>query len=118
ARLPRPRPAIKGFTGQLPILLTHLHLDHIQGLMFFAPMFEPGAEITVWGPASPGAALLDRIAGHISGGGGARAAVPPRRPDHRRGAGLAGGLTAAPQRALHHRAARAHRGPRAAVPRL
>ena len=23
----------------LHILLTHLHLDHIQGLMFFAPMF-------------------------------------------------------------------------------
>jgi phosphoribosyl 1,2-cyclic phosphodiesterase len=58
--------AMKGFTGQLHILLTHLHLDHIQGLMFFAPMFEPGAEITVWGPASPEASLLDRIARYIS----------------------------------------------------
>ena len=25
------------------VLLTHLHLDHIQGLMFFAPLFSPGA---------------------------------------------------------------------------
>jgi phosphoribosyl 1,2-cyclic phosphodiesterase len=58
--------AMQGFTGPLHILLTHLHLDHIQGLMFFAPMFQPGAEITVWGPASPEASLLDRIARYIS----------------------------------------------------
>jgi phosphoribosyl 1,2-cyclic phosphodiesterase len=58
--------SMQRFTGPLHILLTHLHLDHIQGLMFFAPMFEPGAEITVWGPASPEASLLDRIARYIS----------------------------------------------------
>ncbi len=29
------------------ILLTHLHLDHIQGLMFFAPAFRPRSEITI-----------------------------------------------------------------------
>ena len=52
--------------GPLHILLTHLHLDHIQGLMFFAPMFQPDAEIVVWGPASPEATLLDRIARYIS----------------------------------------------------
>jgi ribonuclease BN (tRNA processing enzyme) len=50
----------------LSILLTHLHLDHIQGLMFFAPMFNPDAEIAVWGPASPEASLEDRIARYIS----------------------------------------------------
>jgi phosphoribosyl 1,2-cyclic phosphodiesterase len=48
------------------ILLTHLHLDHIQGLMFFAPMFRPESEITIWGPASPEASLQDRIARYIS----------------------------------------------------
>ena len=48
------------------ILLTHLHLDHIQGLMFFAPAFWPEAEITIWGPASPEASLVDRIARYIS----------------------------------------------------
>ena len=58
--------SMQKFTGPLHILLTHLHLDHIQGLMFFAPMFQPGGEITVWGPASPEASLLDRIARYIS----------------------------------------------------
>ena len=48
------------------ILLTHLHLDHIQGLMFFPPCFRADAEITVWGPASPEASLEDRIARYIS----------------------------------------------------
>nr|WP_249012409.1 MBL fold metallo-hydrolase [Conexibacter sp. DBS9H8] len=48
------------------ILLTHLHMDHIQGFMFFPPMFEAGSEIVVWGPASPEASLRDRIARYIS----------------------------------------------------
>jgi phosphoribosyl 1,2-cyclic phosphodiesterase len=50
----------------LHILLTHLHLDHIQGLMFFAPVFRPESEIVVWGPASPEASLRDRIGRYIS----------------------------------------------------
>src|SRR6266536_2467361 len=48
------------------ILLTHLHLDHIQGLMFFAPMFDPDAEIVIYGPAASEAPLRDRIARYIS----------------------------------------------------
>jgi phosphoribosyl 1,2-cyclic phosphodiesterase len=48
------------------ILLTHLHLDHIQGLMFFAPAFRPESEIFIWGPASTEASLRDRIARYIS----------------------------------------------------
>ncbi len=48
------------------ILLTHLHLDHIQGLMFFAPLFRPESEIVVWGPASPEASLRERIGRYIS----------------------------------------------------
>jgi phosphoribosyl 1,2-cyclic phosphodiesterase len=48
------------------ILLTHLHLDHIQGLMFFAPAFRPESEIIIWGPASPEASLQDRVARYIS----------------------------------------------------
>jgi phosphoribosyl 1,2-cyclic phosphodiesterase len=50
----------------ISILLTHLHLDHIQGLMFFAPLFRPESEIVIWGPASPEASLVDRIARYIS----------------------------------------------------
>jgi phosphoribosyl 1,2-cyclic phosphodiesterase len=48
------------------ILLTHLHMDHIQGLMFFAPAFKPASEIVIWGPEAPDASLRDRIARYIS----------------------------------------------------
>jgi phosphoribosyl 1,2-cyclic phosphodiesterase len=48
------------------IMLTHLHLDHIQGLMFFAPAFQPGADLTIWGPAALDSSLEDRIARYIS----------------------------------------------------
>jgi ribonuclease BN (tRNA processing enzyme) len=48
------------------LLLTHLHLDHIQGLMFFPPCFQEDSSITIWGPASPEASLEDRIARYIS----------------------------------------------------
>jgi ribonuclease BN (tRNA processing enzyme) len=51
---------------RINILLTHLHLDHIQGLMFFPPCFRADAEITIWGPASPEASLEDRVARYIS----------------------------------------------------
>src|SRR5436309_525543 len=52
--------------GHIHILLTHLHLDHIQGLLFFAPLFEPGAEITIWGPSAAGISLKRRIARYLS----------------------------------------------------
>src|SRR5918999_4104625 len=55
------------YGGNTPcVLLTHLHLDHIQGLMFFPPCFRPEAQITIWGPASPEASLEDRVARYIS----------------------------------------------------
>jgi phosphoribosyl 1,2-cyclic phosphodiesterase len=53
-------------TARIHILLTHLHLDHIQGLMFFPPCFRAESEITIWGPASPEASLEDRVARYIS----------------------------------------------------
>jgi phosphoribosyl 1,2-cyclic phosphodiesterase len=52
--------------GRINILLTHLHLDHIQGLMFFPPCFREESEITIWGPSSPEATLENRIARYIS----------------------------------------------------
>jgi phosphoribosyl 1,2-cyclic phosphodiesterase len=58
-----------GIAAKLPtinILLTHLHLDHIQGLMFFAPCFRSESTITIWGPSSPEASLEARIARYIS----------------------------------------------------
>jgi phosphoribosyl 1,2-cyclic phosphodiesterase len=52
--------------ARVNILLTHLHLDHIQGLMFFAPAFRPSSEMVIWGPKAPEASLRDRIARYIS----------------------------------------------------
>ena len=37
--------AIDPSVERLHILLTHLHMDHIQGLGFFAPFFRPSGEI-------------------------------------------------------------------------
>ena len=35
---------------QAPILLTHYHWDHLQGLPFFTPLYVPGATPTIWAP--------------------------------------------------------------------
>ncbi len=32
------------------VFLTHAHWDHIQGLPFFPPIFQPGNRFTIWGP--------------------------------------------------------------------
>ncbi len=51
---------------RLNILLTHLHMDHILGLGFFAPIFNPDMEIHIWGPASTTLNLLSRITRYLS----------------------------------------------------
>ena len=55
-----------GRCRRLDLLLTHLHLDHIQGLMFFAPFFDPEVEVTIWGPPAAGRTLRERLARYIS----------------------------------------------------
>ena len=58
--------ALEGRCRRLHLLLTHLHFDHIQGLLFFAPFFDPDAEITVWGPPAAERALRKRLARYLS----------------------------------------------------
>jgi len=58
--------AMTGRSRRVHILLTHLHLDHIRGLLFFAPFFDPDAEVTVWGPPASGRTLRERVARYIS----------------------------------------------------
>jgi phosphoribosyl 1,2-cyclic phosphodiesterase len=47
---------------RIDILITHLHADHIEGLRFFDPMWDPSVELNVWGPPSPIRGLRSRIA--------------------------------------------------------
>ncbi|HEX5001707.1 MAG TPA: MBL fold metallo-hydrolase [Bacteroidia bacterium] len=51
---------------RIDILLTHLHLDHIQGLGFFQPLFDPSMEIHIWGPASSSRTLHARLSRYLS----------------------------------------------------
>jgi phosphoribosyl 1,2-cyclic phosphodiesterase len=47
---------------QVNLLLTHLHLDHVEGLRFFAPLWDERVTVDVWGPPSPISSLPERIA--------------------------------------------------------
>jgi len=55
-----------GHDGPIHMLLTHLHLDHVEGLGFFAPFWEPGVELHIWGPGSPLHKLEERISRFVS----------------------------------------------------
>ena len=51
---------------RIDVLLTHLHLDHIQGLGFFKALFEPGLEVHIYGPASSSNTLHSRLSKYLS----------------------------------------------------
>jgi hypothetical protein len=38
---------------RVDLLLTHLHVDHLEGLGMFAPIWSPETELHIWGPPSP-----------------------------------------------------------------
>jgi len=59
--------------SRVDILLTHLHMDHIQGLGFFAPMFDPAIDVHIWGPGSAGFSLEQLLGRYLS---------PPLFPVH------------------------------------
>ena len=51
---------------EVHLLLSHLHMDHLQGLGFFRPLYQPEVEVHVWGPPSPTHTLRDRIGSYLS----------------------------------------------------
>ena len=60
---------------RIHVLLSHLHMDHIQGLGFFAALFNPEVETHLWGPAQAAWELRHRLARYLS---------PPLFPVHLR----------------------------------
>ena len=58
---------------RIDILLTHLHMDHIQGLGFFVPLFRADIEVHIWGPGSATLHLQQRLMRYLS---------PPLFPVH------------------------------------
>jgi phosphoribosyl 1,2-cyclic phosphodiesterase len=48
------------------LCLTHLHLDHLEGLRFFAPLWDEDVTVDVWGPPSQLLSLRQRIARYFS----------------------------------------------------
>jgi phosphoribosyl 1,2-cyclic phosphodiesterase len=51
---------------RMDIFLTHFHMDHLQGLGFFAPLFNPDMEVHIWGPPSTTMTLHRRLARYLS----------------------------------------------------
>jgi phosphoribosyl 1,2-cyclic phosphodiesterase len=55
-----------GDVQRVDVLLTHFHMDHIQGLGFFEPLFRPGLEAHLWGPPSATLDLRTRLSRYLS----------------------------------------------------
>lgn len=52
---------VKRGTRCIHLFLTHLHFDHLEGLRFFAPLWDDEVTLEIHGPRSPVLSLNDRI---------------------------------------------------------
>ncbi|MCP3976866.1 MAG: MBL fold metallo-hydrolase [bacterium] len=52
--------------SRIDLLLSHLHMDHIQGLGFFTPLYAPDIEVHIWGPVSATQDLRSRLTRYLS----------------------------------------------------
>jgi phosphoribosyl 1,2-cyclic phosphodiesterase len=51
---------------EVHLLLTHLHMDHVEGFPFFSLLWSPETKLNVWGPPSPMLSLKERLAKYMS----------------------------------------------------
>lgn len=58
--------ALTSDVARVDILLSHLHMDHVQGLAFFEGLYRTGAEIHIWGPGSHRSTLGRRLSTYFS----------------------------------------------------
>lgn len=58
--------AIPDDAKRIDILISHLHMDHVQGLGFFEPLYRSTIEIHVWGPPSTMTSLHGRLSRYLS----------------------------------------------------
>ena len=58
--------AMAGDSRRVDVLLSHLHMDHIQGLGFFGPLSHPEVEVHIWGPPSATLDLRARLSRYLS----------------------------------------------------
>jgi phosphoribosyl 1,2-cyclic phosphodiesterase len=58
--------AIPADATRVDVLLSHLHMDHIQGLGFFGPLFRPALDAHIWGPPSATLDLRTRLSRYLS----------------------------------------------------
>jgi len=55
-----------GGAREIHLCLTHFHLDHVEGIGFFAPLFDPRTELHIWGPPSTERSLEQRVSLYLS----------------------------------------------------
>ena len=58
--------ALESEITRLDILLTHLHMDHILGIGFFAPLERPDLDVHIWGPSSTTLDLETRLVRYLA----------------------------------------------------
>ena len=58
--------SLNGDLRRVDVLLTHLHMDHIQGLGFFGPLYRRDVAVHIWGPASSRLTLRERLMRYLS----------------------------------------------------
>ncbi|MFZ5440763.1 MAG: MBL fold metallo-hydrolase [Myxococcota bacterium] len=47
------------------VFISHYHYDHLQGLPFFGPIFDPRSRFNIRGPTRNGRSVKDVVAGHM-----------------------------------------------------